>query len=60
LLTVPVRGAVSNRHSFCTLFSEQAEQSAEFAEALGHYLFVVPSRVTRGIEQAKAASGGAA
>jgi Domain of unknown function (DUF4145) len=28
----------------------QAQQSVDFAEALGHYLFVLPSRVTRGIE----------
>jgi len=32
----------------------QAEQSVEFAEALGHFLFVLSSRVKKGIEAAKA------
>src|SRR5215472_16757457 len=39
--------------------SQQAEQSVDFAEALGHYLFVLPSRVTRGIAAAKAGETGA-
>jgi len=38
---------------------QQAEQSVEFAEALGHYLFVLPSRVEKGIEAAKANEAGA-
>lgn len=43
----------------------QALQSVEFAEALGHYLFVLPSRVEKGIEAAAKADargddGGAA
>jgi hypothetical protein len=32
---------------------EQAQQSVEFAEALGHFLFVLSSRVKKGIEDAK-------
>jgi hypothetical protein len=32
----------------------QAQQSVEFAEALGHFLFVLSSRVKKGIEDAKA------
>jgi hypothetical protein len=32
----------------------QAEQSVEFAEALGHFLFVLSNRVQKGIEAAKA------
>jgi hypothetical protein len=42
---------------------EQANQSVEFADALGQFLFVLPSRVTKGIEATKkadAAPGGAA
>jgi hypothetical protein len=31
----------------------QAQQSVEFAEALGHFLFVLSSRVDKGIEDAK-------
>lgn len=31
----------------------QAQQSVEFAEALGHFLFVLSSRVKKGIEDAK-------
>jgi hypothetical protein len=41
----------------------EAQQSVDFAEALGHYLFVLPSRIERGIEAATKearASGGAA
>jgi hypothetical protein len=41
----------------------QAQQSVEFAEALGHFLFVLSSRVKKGIEDAKAdevPAGGAA
>jgi len=36
---------------------QQAQQSVEFAEALGHFLFVLSSRVTSGIEAAKADEG---
>jgi hypothetical protein len=32
---------------------EQAQQSVEFADALGHFLFVLSSRVKKGIEAAK-------
>ncbi len=32
---------------------QQAQQSVEFVEALAHFLFVLSSRVTRGIEDAK-------
>ncbi len=32
---------------------QQARQSVEFAEALGHFLFVLSSRVNRGIAEAK-------
>jgi Domain of unknown function (DUF4145) len=42
---------------------EQAQQSVEFADALGHFLFVLSSRINKGIEAAKkahAAPGGAA
>jgi hypothetical protein len=41
----------------------EAQQSVDFAEALGHYLFVLPSRIEQGIEAATKeakASGGAA
>ena len=41
----------------------QAQQSVDFAGAPGHYLFVLPSRIERGIEAATKeakASGGAA
>jgi hypothetical protein len=31
----------------------QAQQSVEFAEALGHFLFVLSSRVNKGIEEAR-------
>lgn len=37
--------------------AEEAEQSVDFAEALGNFLFVLSSRVQRGTEAAKAASG---
>lgn len=37
--------------------SQQAEQSVEFAEALGHFLFVLSSRVQKGIEAAKTDDG---
>jgi hypothetical protein len=33
--------------------AHQAQQSVEFVEALGHYLFVLSSRVKKGIEEAK-------
>jgi hypothetical protein len=32
--------------------AEEAKQSVEFAAALGHFLFVLPSRVRRGLEAA--------
>ena len=32
---------------------QQAQQAVEFAEALGHFLFVLSSRVNKGIEDAK-------
>jgi uncharacterized protein DUF4145 len=32
---------------------QQAQQSVEFAEALGHFLFVLSSRVKKAIEDAK-------
>jgi hypothetical protein len=36
---------------------KEAEQSVEFAEALGYFLFVLNKRVERGTEAAKKASG---
>jgi Domain of unknown function (DUF4145) len=36
--------------------AEEAEQSVDFAEALGNFLFVLSSRIKRGTEAAKAAS----
>lgn len=36
--------------------SEEAKQSVEFAEALGHFLFVLSARITKGIERAKKAA----
>jgi hypothetical protein len=33
--------------------AHQAEQSVEFVEALGHYLFVLSSRVKKGIKEAR-------
>jgi hypothetical protein len=33
--------------------AHQAQQSVEFVEALGHYLFVLSSRVKKGIKEAK-------
>jgi hypothetical protein len=36
----------------------QAQHSVEFAEALGQFLFVLPSRVKKGIEAAKKADAG--
>jgi hypothetical protein len=36
--------------------ADQAKQSVEFAAALGHFLFVLPSRVRRGLEAAGVAS----
>jgi len=33
--------------------AHQAEQSVEFVEALGHYLFVLSSRVRKGIKEAR-------
>lgn len=38
--------------------TQEAEQSVEFAEALANFLFVLSSRIQRGTEAAKAASGG--
>jgi len=35
--------------------AEEAQRTVEFAEALGEILFVLPSRVTRGVEQSKPA-----
>lgn len=32
---------------------QQAQQSVEFAEALGHFLFVLSSRINKGIEDAR-------
>jgi hypothetical protein len=32
--------------------ADEARQSVEFATALGHFLFVLPSRVRRGLEAA--------
>jgi hypothetical protein len=32
--------------------ADEAKQSVEFAAALGHFLFVLPSRVRRGLEAA--------
>jgi hypothetical protein len=39
---------------------EQAKQSVEFAEQLGHFLFVLSSRVQKGIEVASKADTPAA
>ncbi len=36
---------------------EEAQQSVEFAAALGNILFVLPSRVRRGLEAAGVAAG---
>jgi hypothetical protein len=36
--------------------SAEAAQSVEFAEALGHFLFVLSSRVSKGIEDARKAT----
>ncbi len=36
---------------------EEAQQSVEFAEALGSFLFVLSARIQRGIEAAAKASG---
>lgn len=38
--------------------SDEANQSVEFAEALGHFLFVLTARVRSGIEKAREASVG--
>jgi hypothetical protein len=35
------------------LSGHQAQQSVEFVEALGHYLFVMSSPVKKGIKEAK-------
>jgi hypothetical protein len=37
--------------------ADEAQQSVEFAEALGYFLFVLSSRIKKGTEAAKAASG---
>lgn len=55
-------GSNRPRHSDSTrphVTPSEAQQSVEFAEALGHFLFVLTARIQRGIVAAKSADGAA-